>query len=194
MRYLLYIYLAIFLFHAFITLLEINLIERIKSNDYENLTFWKYFIRFLQSVIITPILEEFSFRSYINLKKKSILYSIIFLAVFIILAFLNKILILGYVLTLLLLFCITLLFIKEKLLNSKFIFKILWIFSAFIFALIHINGMEYTDKSLVIIILSIMPFFILGIGLGYARLKYGLIFSILIHIMFNLVGFLTSLV
>ena len=194
MSYLFYIYLAIFLFHTFITLLEIDLIERIKSNDNKDLSIWKYFLRFLQTVILVPILEEFSFRSYINLKRKSILYSISFLVVFIILAFLNEILILGYFLSLLLSFYLTLLFLRENLLNSKYIFKILWLFSAFIFALVHLNGMEYSDKSLVLVLLSIMPFFILGIGLGHARLKYGLIFSILIHMMFNLVGFLISLI
>ena len=194
LKYLFLIYVANIMFFSIIHLLEIELIDRFDSfEEKESISNWEWILKFFQTVILVPILEEFSFRSYLNLKKRNIFYSIIFLSIFILLAFLNELYILSYFLSSLFVIYTILYFLRSKLLEFKYIFKILLVFSAIFFALAHINILEYQNESELIVWLSIMPMFILGIGLGLARLKNGLALSILIHTLFNLVGFLTTL-
>jgi membrane protease YdiL (CAAX protease family) len=194
--YLFIIYISNFIYFALIQLLNVELINRTTNSSNNDLIIskWDYVLKFLQTVILVPILEEFSFRSYINLKRKNILYSIIFLCLLDVFAFLNKLYILSYLLSFLVLAYIAILIFRKNILKFKYVFNILLILSSLTFAFVHIYGKEYSYENSNLLLFSIIPMLILGIGLGFARLKHGLVMSILIHALFNLVGFLAKFI
>lgn len=147
---------------------EDNLSE---SREYANSV-----LEFLDIVVLGPIFEEFNFRFLLTFQK---------------LFFFN---VLFYLYDIFLSYKIFPLFAFIGVLIAKIIFKIsnqtiLVILSSFAFSIAHISNYQET-LSLSAILIAI-PFFINGIIYALVRIKYGLFYSILLHIFSN--GFLFSI-
>lgn len=154
--------------------LGIDLIS--EDNLSENKQYDNAVLEFLDIVVLGPIFEEFNFRFLLTFQK---------------LFFFN---VLFHLYDIFLSYKIFPLFAFIGVLIAKIIFKIsnqtiLVILSSFAFSIAHISNYQET-LSLSAILIAI-PFFINGIIYALVRIKYGLFYSILLHIFSN--GFLFSI-
>lgn len=76
-----------------------------------------------------------------------------------------------------------LIFLKNK---WKILFRYIYYFSAILFAVYHIPSLNLNTKHYLFLPIIISPYFIYGLVLGYARIKIGFKYSILIHFIINL--------
>lgn len=67
-------------------------------------------------------------------------------------------------------------------------FRFFFYFSVFTFALVHVSNLEICNQHSIFIIFLVLPQFFGGLVFSYARLKWGLKTSILIHSFNNLVA------
>jgi len=148
-------------------------------------------------ILLAPIYEEIFFRSLLRFTKKNlILFILTTIALIIVAVFRSKILI-GIILSVILFFVFySLFFFKrdkiELFISSKF--RYLFYASALFFGLIH--AANFTGNIYVIIGFSLIlggPQIVLGLILGFIRMNYGLIYSILFHMMVNTALLLTLL-
>ncbi|CAM4282090.1 type II CAAX prenyl endopeptidase Rce1 family protein [Gillisia hiemivivida] len=126
-------------------------------------------------VIIVPIIEEIIFRLYLRFKDNLPIQFLILLA------------------------SITGNKNKERtqnfLLNKwKKFYKGIFYSSALVFAFVHITNYEYSRTLMFFIPLLLMPQFIVGLLIGYLRLRYGLKWGIYLHSLHNLIFIGTSLI
>ncbi len=151
------------LFLVFISLSIIGLIDSIiplKQDNFEELLTNKSpFEILLLITILVPILEETIFRLFLKYKRNFLFRAI------------------------------------DRVSNTP-IAKHFWVkyfhfffyLSALIFAIVHIGN--YTNTGLLFYMLApllVIPQFIIGISLGYIRLKLGFVWSILFHGLYNLI-------
>lgn len=66
-------------------------------------------------------------------------------------------------------------------------FKIAFYVFAFIFGYVHITNFELTDNVWILSPLLVLPQIILGLYLGFIRVRFGLVWSILLHALYNLI-------
>jgi len=171
-----------------------SIIEAIgkSSNSIASISFW--FV-----VIVGPIIEEITFRLFLNFKKKEICLSV----------FLMLLMVFGIRLTSEALFLLSTwvkvaislsvvvvlyFFVIDKIKFSIRIQRSITIVSIIAFGLMHIDNLEKIYYSL----LLIYPFFVLPqMLIGYfatnLRLKQGFVWGILLHCMTNLTFFLLHL-
>lgn len=75
-------------------------------------------------------------------------------------------------------------FIRQRWIqNYSYIFYL----SAFVFAMIHISNYEFSAKILIISPIILMPQFIIGLLLGFLRVKFGLMWGFYLHSLHNLI-------
>lgn len=76
--------------------------------------------------------------------------------------------------------------------NSPY-FKYAFYISAILFGVIHISNFEFNPQVLLLAPLLVAPQIVIGVFLGYIRVKLGLLWSILLHAAYNTVLFLPML-
>ena len=148
--------------------------------------------------LFDPIYEELTFRLY--LRSLPIYISIsISLVVYLLLSDIGKfelyslnidIVYIGILFFLLLKFFAI---VKVKRMVQKFWgknFKYIFYFSVLLFALLHLRNFQLTPKHIVFIPLLILPQLISGIIFGYSRMKYGIFWSIFLHILNNTIPYI----
>ncbi len=163
----------------------------IKINEFKLSTHFK---TILVGVIIVPFYEEILFRSLLKFKKANITLFIATIVVFIVIAAVNlKIKSIIFFSALLLGFLSMLFVFKrirlESFLSSKF--KFFFYASALLFGLLH--AFNFSGNIYLILAFSPIlggPQIVLGLILGYIRMKNGLVYSILFHMIVNIFGFL----
>lgn len=146
-----------------------------------------------------PILEEFTFRLLLTkYNKKLIITSISLIIGFILYRFFNKYLwhsqfpiiinIISYLYPIIFALPIFLILyfakfnLKDKW-NTNFTF-VFYLFTL-IFALIHILTLNITPEHYYFLPIIILPFLVISISLGYARIRFGILYSIILHCIFN---------
>lgn len=74
--------------------------------------------------------------------------------------------------------------------NPKY-FKITFYISAILFGFVHITNFDITTNILLLSPILVLPQILLGCYLGFIRVKFGLLWSILLHAAYNgiLIGF-----
>jgi membrane protease YdiL (CAAX protease family) len=187
--YLLKYYLGLLLFTIFITALEFYFKIKIKINCGTGLDL--ELKRFISTIFIAPILEELVFRYGLTYKNKEFLISLFFsIIAFIywqypIIEVINKavFIFIFYLLINGLLFFIN---FKEKQLFGIY-------FSSIIFGLVHIGNYDTCLASAILIIINTIPQMFAGFCLAKLRLKSGIIYSIILHILINLIALGISL-
>ncbi|NQY30560.1 MAG: CPBP family intramembrane metalloprotease [Flavobacteriaceae bacterium] len=129
----------------------------------------------LVGALIIPFLEELIFRSYLRLKHNYLLQPLLYIT-----SFTGKT-------------------NKEKLKTfiennwGKFYTSIFYI-SALIFALVHLSNFEDINEILLFIPILIAPQFIVGLLAGYLRVKFGLLWGVILHGLHNLILLSLSLI
>ncbi|WP_373282248.1 CPBP family glutamic-type intramembrane protease [Belliella aquatica] len=171
-----------FLFVFFIILIQ-NLLFNSRINtqnsvfDGENI----YKI-FLNVVILAPLIEEFVFRYHLRLKFKNVVFSAIASIVLFHDSFLKLSLILLYFLTIFV-------FLKSDIEVKRLILVFV---SSFMFAVLHLDFAE-SYISFEYSIFVFLPHFFGALVYCYVFFKKGIFVSIMLHIIWNLVGFLSFL-
>jgi len=145
----------------------------------------------LFSIILFPILEEFAFRLYLKRNNINVFVSSFLVAHMICSAFIfntnNFSLEQDGVLRILIdLFVASFsLYVYNKQL-FKLKFNFLFYFSALLFGFVHIYNYDYSNPRVLLFALIIcLPQIIAGILFGYTRIKYGIIGSVILHILVN---------
>lgn len=129
----------------------------------------------LFGVVIMPIIEELIFRLYLRFKQNYLARLIILLAS--ITGQQNKIIVETQ--------------LKNFWVNN---FRAIFYFSAIIFSIVHIANFEYSIKILLFAPILIAPQFIMGLFLGYLRVRYNLILGIFMHALHNAIFLIIPLI
>lgn len=188
LRYLLFIFIATIIFYFVKELIGFKSLE-IKNNK----TTVQY-IYLLEAILLIPLIEEFIFRSYLSLNFKSIIISIFSCIAILCFSIIKDYKFLINTFPFLLFFLVMILILAKLELIKKDIKSnfFLLILSSLIFAFFHLNKLENIEYYNPVIYLNLFPSFIAGVGLGYTRLKLGLLYAIILHIMLNLPATLIS--
>ena len=150
-------------------------------------------------VVITPLVEEPIFRSWLRFNPKSFALSIVFLTIFIIniIYFMFQYIISfqDYIIILSISIIVEsgiLYFILKKSDNVDKIqqiyrthFKSMFYFSTILFAAVHLSNYKNISHIWMLAPLLVIPQFVIGLNLGYVRMHYGLKWSILQHMIYN---------
>ena len=147
--------------------------------------------------LLTPIIEEFSFRYWLNMKSYSVRIGFSFFFITMIMFLTNHILKINIFLN----FFINIIapfvlvgFIKYRFVD-EFIDKLkisnfyLIILSAIVFALFHLN-LNYIGVNIFFSLIALTPFFSFGVICGILRLKHGFKYSLILHFTINFTGIL----
>lgn len=145
------------------------------------------------SLILVPILEEFTFRAPLKLNKKTISFFSIGITYFLLRFFLSSNLYLyklGIAISIGIVIYVT--FNKIKLRTSFYntYYNGIVYLSAILFGVGHILNVDLQSSSFIAIVLYIFPIFFGGLILSYLRVKYNLLTSIMFHAIHNSVPFL----
>lgn len=120
----------------------------------------------LFGVVLMPLIEELIFRLYLRFKQNYLARLIMLLAS--LTGKQNKI-------------------IVESQLNALWVnnFRAIFYFSAILFSIVHIENFEYSINILIFSPILLAPQFIMGLFLGYLRVRYNLILGVLMHAIHN---------
>lgn len=151
------------------------------------------------AIVILPILEEIAFRSVLRLNKMYVFFSSAVLSYYFLNVFLFEVdntnidnnFILRIILSLLMGGGIMYIYIikQEKISNFwQLNFNYIFYFFALLFAIVHINN--YKSENILLLIFVVIPQFIGALFLGYIRVKMGLFYSILYHLLYNAIAIL----
>lgn len=154
--------------------------------------------------IITPIFEEITFRLFLTKYKENISIISISMIFGLGLSEIMKEFRLLYFFKDLVFYDLTMIFyvlcfgspiylllkyiVNEKHINSLWVKYYPYIFysSSILFALWHIQALNINASNFVFLPFAILPYFILGLFYAYVRVRYGLIWSIIMHILNNI--------
>jgi membrane protease YdiL (CAAX protease family) len=167
---------------TFIELLNYSKNPILEKDDNTSLNYrLKIFIKILLFCVIvgaltTPIFVLFEELGWINLENHKVdemfkdmpLYQVIFLGG-ILVPFIEELLFRAPI----------------TLFKKSFNFKIAYYCFAIIFGLIHITNFEITTIILVLTPFLILPQLFAGFALGFLRVRFGLVWSILLHCLYN---------
>lgn len=171
-----------------------SLLASLKIKQESRIFNQNFYLNIIKIIVFAPILEEIAYRLPLKLTKRSVILSLItFCAIYVgdNILFLNirsfgtwyKI----FIILLIVLFGSLL--IKQSFLDKikRHYFVYLFYFLAVLFALDHISIylINLPSNLLVLAPLFVLPQFFLGITSGYLRIKNGIFWSILLHILFN---------
>jgi membrane protease YdiL (CAAX protease family) len=172
-------------------------IEIIKKVASINETDFNYspFIIFLSTVLVAPVIEELFFRLILKPRFINCIVFSIFSWLLTIILLYKKIFFLFV--PIFVLSVIELIVLLDKKLFRKmqksFLIHFCFVFylSIFIFGFLHITNYEpFNCKLIAIMPILVSPVLIASIFLGFIRMKFGIFYSILLHSMINLIGFL----
>lgn len=156
-------------------------------------------------LLIYPVFEEFSFRLFLtkyNRKYSALSLSLIIGYIIYSLAhkylwyfehsFINNIIRYLYVI------CLSIPFIFIYLILSKRVeknvkiktlwdanFPVIFYCIAFLFAVLHIPFLNLDSNNYLFLPIILLPYFVYGVILGYVRIKLGILYSIILHIVLN---------
>lgn len=145
---------------------------------------------FLSSVILAPIMEELVFRIGITSKRLNFYILLLASLVYLILTIVQN----KYIFSL----AISIYPISQYLLYRFFridknYFSISIFFSAVYFGLIHIFNFNHEEmRNIFSYAVMILPLIVFGYTFGKIRVKLGISYAILAHMILNLIGFLSS--
>jgi hypothetical protein len=196
---LLYFYLATFINHIFISLIDIglkiysnfsfrDLIDALQNNASANRSFFFF-------LVFAPIVEEIIFRLPLKIKKLNLFISlaVAFLFFYYLSAISSMATLKFFLIFIPYLICLGFLIffvVKTSFLeNFKEKYYIFYFYGlSVIFGLLHLTNFIEDVPNKLILFSPIFTFFqiISGVFLSYTRIKYGLIWSIALHMIINL--------
>ncbi|MCW3789586.1 CPBP family glutamic-type intramembrane protease [Plebeiibacterium sediminum] len=174
-----------------------------KTLEWINSDFRAYRIPFFISVAVTiPIIEELSFRlqlskfnhKYIRISLSALLatFAYMFVAQYLWMPkayYLIELIRVLYIVLFSVIFYSVSLNFKNRLKDFEHIWNnnsgIVFYTIAALFGVLHIFNLEIRTQDLFFLPLILLPFFIYGLTFGYMRIRFGLIYSVLLHMMVN---------
>lgn len=187
---------AIFIALIFMFLIEFKLIKEYKTQDL--LKEYGVLTSFIFACICAPLLEEFIFRWHLR-KRYATIYFVFLSVAGIIIYFIDAswINFLVFLISFIIAALIISYYVKQSQTKKHILWKrlypIVFYFSALIFGFVHLSnfqGLTIQDPAF-IIYMSSQTFG--GLSLGYLRVKYGLMYSILSHSCFNLIALILTI-
>lgn len=179
-------------------LVYLGKLEKIERFNFIDSDYIHIFLFFFVFGIILPVMEEFSFRGILTNNEKQLRIGItLFFPVFVFKIF-ELIFDINIWIDLFLTLLIgRILYLKTKSIsfsiNLFYENKILFlIISSIIFALFH-TGLNYEFSYNIFLLISIIPFFFSGLIFGLVTLKYGLTYSIVLHMLINFTALFLNL-
>jgi membrane protease YdiL (CAAX protease family) len=148
------------------------------------------YLKFFTMVLYAPILEELVFRFGITFKKKYIFTMITAFMVFSISPIIQG----NFIfVSLICLYILLQIFFFRYLKNKKYYIYLSIVTSALFFAALHFNNFNHAVMdSFISYAIMLLPLVVLGFFFGKIRVKLGLFYAILGHMIVNLIGFLAS--
>ena len=143
------------------------------------------------AALLFPIIEELSFRLYLKRNVINIFISSFFMTYMIVTNFIFQTSTFslsenGLIRILISLTVALLILYIHKMKKIKLKFNLLYYLSAVLFGLVHIYNYDYTNyKVLIFAIIICLPQITSGLLYGYTRIKYGIIGSIILHMLIN---------
>ena len=194
--YLVYFVFTALLFSVFGLLLHFKIIKEYEEIDILK----KYGVlgTILFACLLAPFFEELIFRYHLRKLKATIYFFFISIAVMMSFLASSEIVQFAIVAAALIIAALTIDLLKKKgkiytLKVWKKCYPFQFYYTAVVFGLIHLGnhkGLTVCDPSFVFYIASQT---VGGLGLGYLRIKYGLVYSMLFHAFFNLVWVLFAI-
>jgi len=144
----------------------------------------------LIAIFVAPIYEEFLFRLLLRPSTKNYILFVATVFILTIISFLYGTIIFFSILLGVLLLSLVMYFMGDRSRNyifNKINFKYSFYFSTLFFGLMHLSN--FTGNAYIISLFAILlvgPQILLGLILGYIRMRFGLIFSIIFHAVVNL--------
>jgi len=162
----------------------------------KDLLHWGALVSIIIVGVLVPVLEEFLFRFYLNKLFGNFLY--IFINVFILIIILHGLtnLQIGvYIfISILILISVSVLLQKKYAFRRRFFvlfkkhFYLGYYFSALTFGILHVNNYQTCNNHSILVVCLVLPQCFGGLVLGYTRLKHGILSSILVHILLNIIA------
>lgn len=154
---------------------------------------------FISMIILSPVLEEILFRLILKPRFRNVLIFSVFSGVLAINFLFIESFILGIPLLILSIVSFTILIDKKYFRKAQIYFlkhfSIIFYMISIIFGFVHVTNYEPFNYKLVLILpILISPLVLAGILLSFIRMKFGIGYSMLMHSMINLIGFLAFLV
>jgi len=187
------------LFIEIVNILAANPIQRLYS---VNNTTINLYLLFFKICFLNAIYEELAFRLFLKFSPVKLSISISLLVYFLLSKFLQFEI---YSLNVYVYGSIILFFMFTLFLNIKSIieytrniiikyFKHFFYISIILFAILHIVQFEITFRSIFFIPIIILPQLIAGVFFGFVRMKYGIMWSIVLHVVNNSIPFLALII
>lgn len=163
-------------------LIFLNVIDfgEFRQNNYQRESLYSLYLELFLAGMFIPIIEELGFRLFIGSRKKALIVSFVFYILLTISNFFNNIYLLALFAILgSILFCLPLV---TKIKNSKNLTLFQLIFSSIIFSIFH-----FIQSSIPFLGFCSVLLYFTGMGLvfGIIRLNYGIVFSIVAHVIWN---------
>lgn len=185
---------AICMGFVFLSTLFIYIIGQLFNIDINSLTNKvdkkeSYYHLFLL-ILIGPLLEELLFRAFLNFKKETLFISIFLALIFFAtdVSYYHLPTKQTFIQITLALFVSSVIFIfsQKNIDKLKHYFGFFLYISILVFALVHIkNFFPLKDEIIWIYPILVLPQFFMGFALAFIRVRNGLIWSIVLHIMIN---------
>ena len=157
---------------------------------------WGPLLSILVGSVLGPIIEEFLFRYYLNKLFGNLLY--IFINTTILIYSFTELTtkqFLIYILLAAIMIYLINIFLKKNYASRRMIFQLfkklfylLFYLSALTFGLVHVGNYQICHNHSILIIFLVLPQLFAGLILGYARLKYGIFTSIILHSLNNFIA------
>lgn len=153
----------------------------------------------LIGIIIGPIIEEILFRLLLKPISKNIVIFLCFSIGISIRTGIKGEIIYAFTFSLVAVLCILILVNMKylKIVQRKFLFNFNYVFylSCILFGLLHVgNYSPFNIKLLLVIPILVLPQFIGGTIMGYLRMKFGILYSIIFHVLMNSIPILLILI
>lgn len=165
-------------------------IQDISQHYFTKINQSNLYLKFFLTVIYAPVMEELVFRSGISSKRKYVILMLAALMIYSVIPITQG----KYLFIIILsIYPIVQLCFFKFLKHKKYYLPISLIFSSLLFAALHYNNFNHEImKNLFSYLIMLSPLAILGFFLGKIRIKLGLVYAILGHMIINLIGFSTS--
>jgi membrane protease YdiL (CAAX protease family) len=172
----------------------IEILKRIASIEDTDFNYSSFKV-FLSMVFLAPIIEELLFRLILKPKFQNLLIFLIFSGILAISFLVRKAFILFIIFLLLSVFCFIILISKKKFRKVQVYFlahfPLLFYTSSVFFGFVHITNYEPFNYKLILIMpILVLPMILIGIILGFIRMKFGITYSVLLHSMINIFPFI----
>lgn len=202
-RLLFFYFLGFFIFTIFFIvnnkLVEYGFLMKENVVYFKSFKFWNIIESFFLIGLLFPIIEEFGFRAFLTNDKNLERLGFSFFIIILIIEFINYFMMLNiWIYLIMVIIGVSIIFINSKLINcfTGIISKDILTYSilaSLVFSFLHM-GSNYSSDFIICLFFSVIPYFVNGLIYCRIRWKYGLVYSIILHVLHNFTVLLLNLI